>query len=42
LNTLLATIEFRSIYIAHLKPVPPIILQEAHPRVRNVYFSLFF
>src|ERR1019366_9140091 len=30
LNTLLATIEFRSIYIAHLKPVPPIILQEAH------------
>src|ERR1019366_6955008 len=29
LNTLLATIEFLSIYIAHLKPVPPIILQEA-------------
>jgi cellulose biosynthesis protein BcsQ len=30
LNTLLETIELCSIYIAHLKPVSPIILQEAH------------
>src|ERR1019366_3051009 len=40
LNTLLATIEFRSIYIAHLKPVPPIILQEAPLSSDSVLVSI--
>src|ERR1019366_2349432 len=36
LNTLLETIELCSIYIAHLKPVSPIILQEAQVKPANV------